>query len=188
MTASQQRRGRVAAEVSSAHDRVFDDKQPGHALIDLADSHDHPTGDPRTLASSGLSPLLVSVGERNGQVLSALGNYTPERHESGILPRTFQAASASRLIGRPLMRLSRHYRLGRSQPTLDFVDVDTVVDTPVFISPKALACFSSSPQNLRQRIGSKCSLSALSLITACWSQRLRSASRVVQIDGRGSAI
>lgn len=121
-----------------------------------------------------------------GRLLSALGNYTPERHESGILPRTFQAASASRLIGRPLMRLSRHYRLGRSQPTLDFVD--TVVDTPVFISPKALACFSSSPQNLRQRIGSKCSLSALSLITACWSQRLRSASRVVQIDGRGSAI
>lgn len=36
------------------------------------------------------------------------------------------------------MRISEHYRLGRSQPTLDFVDVDIAGDTPVFISPRAL--------------------------------------------------
>ena len=36
------------------------------------------------------------------------------------------------------MRLSQHFKLERSQATLDFVDVDTVADTPVFISPKAL--------------------------------------------------
>jgi hypothetical protein len=36
------------------------------------------------------------------------------------------------------MRISVHYRLGRSQPTLDFVDVDIAGDTPVFISPRAL--------------------------------------------------
>jgi hypothetical protein len=41
------------------------------------------------------------------------------------------------------MRVSQFYKLGRSQPTLDFVDVDTVADTPVFISPKALTMLPS---------------------------------------------
>jgi hypothetical protein len=41
------------------------------------------------------------------------------------------------------MRVSEHYALGRSQPTLDFVDVDIVADTPVFISPKALTMLPS---------------------------------------------
>jgi len=36
------------------------------------------------------------------------------------------------------MRISQHYQLGRSQPTLDFVDVDAVGDVRVFISPRAL--------------------------------------------------
>lgn len=41
------------------------------------------------------------------------------------------------------MRVSQFYKLGRSQATLDFVDVDTVADTPVFISPKALTILPS---------------------------------------------
>jgi hypothetical protein len=41
------------------------------------------------------------------------------------------------------MRVSEHYGLGRSQATLDFVDVDIVTDTPVFISPRALAMLPS---------------------------------------------
>lgn len=41
------------------------------------------------------------------------------------------------------MRVSEHYALGRSQATLDFVDVDIVTDTPVFISPKALTMLPS---------------------------------------------
>ena len=36
------------------------------------------------------------------------------------------------------MRVSEHYKLGRSQPTLDFVDVDVRGDTRVFVSPSAL--------------------------------------------------
>ena len=41
------------------------------------------------------------------------------------------------------MRVSEHYRLERSQASLDFVDVDIVADTPVFISPKALTMLPS---------------------------------------------
>jgi hypothetical protein len=41
------------------------------------------------------------------------------------------------------MRVSQYYDLGRTQATLDFVDVDTVDDTPVFISPKALTMLPS---------------------------------------------
>lgn len=36
------------------------------------------------------------------------------------------------------MRVSQHYNLGRTQGTLDFVDVDTNKDLKVFISPRAL--------------------------------------------------
>lgn len=36
------------------------------------------------------------------------------------------------------MRVSQLYNLNRTQPTLDFVDVDVEGDTPVFISPTAL--------------------------------------------------
>lgn len=36
------------------------------------------------------------------------------------------------------MRISEYFNLGRSQPTLDFVDVDAEGDTRVFISPRAL--------------------------------------------------
>ncbi|MDQ3687982.1 MAG: hypothetical protein M3430_20600 [Acidobacteriota bacterium] len=36
------------------------------------------------------------------------------------------------------MRISEHYKLGRTQPTLDFVDVDISGDTRVFIDPRAL--------------------------------------------------
>jgi hypothetical protein len=41
------------------------------------------------------------------------------------------------------MRVSEHYGLGRTQASLDFVDVDIVADTPVFISPKALTMLPS---------------------------------------------
>lgn len=37
------------------------------------------------------------------------------------------------------MRVSKFYKLGRTQPSLDFVDVDIAEDTAVFISPKAIA-------------------------------------------------
>ncbi len=37
------------------------------------------------------------------------------------------------------MRISEYYELERTQPTLDFVDVDTLGDTRVFIDPRALA-------------------------------------------------
>ncbi|MFI9769345.1 hypothetical protein ACIHJG_21110 [Streptomyces sp. NPDC052415] len=33
------------------------------------------------------------------------------------------------------MHVSEYYNLGRTQPTLDFVDVDTIMDTPVYIDP-----------------------------------------------------
>lgn len=36
------------------------------------------------------------------------------------------------------MRVSEAYQLNRTQPTLDFVDVDTVGDLPVFVDPRAL--------------------------------------------------
>ncbi|BAL73735.1 hypothetical protein S23_05140 [Bradyrhizobium cosmicum] len=41
------------------------------------------------------------------------------------------------------MRISQHYGLGRTQATMDFVDVDIVNDTPVFLSPKALTMLPS---------------------------------------------
>ena len=36
------------------------------------------------------------------------------------------------------MRVSEHFALGRTQPTLDFVDVDVVGDVAVFVDPRAL--------------------------------------------------
>ena len=36
------------------------------------------------------------------------------------------------------MRVSAHFNLGQTQPTLDFVDIDIAEDTAVFISPKAI--------------------------------------------------
>lgn len=36
------------------------------------------------------------------------------------------------------MRVSEYYRLGKSQPALDFVDVDIENDTPVYIDPSAV--------------------------------------------------
>ncbi|MEK7632372.1 MAG: hypothetical protein AAB473_01115 [Patescibacteria group bacterium] len=41
------------------------------------------------------------------------------------------------------MRISEHFSLGRSQPTLDFVDVDVVNDTPLFVDPLSLKLLSS---------------------------------------------
>jgi hypothetical protein len=41
------------------------------------------------------------------------------------------------------LRISEYYKLGRSQSTLDFVDVDVKKDTPLFISPKALTMLPS---------------------------------------------
>lgn len=42
------------------------------------------------------------------------------------------------------MRVSEFYKLGRTQPTLDFVDVDIVGDTRVFIDPRALRLLPST--------------------------------------------
>jgi hypothetical protein len=36
------------------------------------------------------------------------------------------------------MRVSEHYRLGLTQPQLDFVDVDTRDDTRLYVDPQAL--------------------------------------------------
>src|SRR5689334_11653457 len=36
------------------------------------------------------------------------------------------------------MRVSRYYDLGRTQPELDFVDVDTATDSRVFLDPFAI--------------------------------------------------
>ncbi len=36
------------------------------------------------------------------------------------------------------MRVSEFFKLGRSQPTLDFVDVDVYSDVPIFIDPRSL--------------------------------------------------
>lgn len=41
------------------------------------------------------------------------------------------------------MRVSKRFKLGRTQPTLDFIDVDYKGDTGLFISPKALASLPS---------------------------------------------
>jgi hypothetical protein len=41
------------------------------------------------------------------------------------------------------MRVSEHYGLGRSQPVLEFVDVDLERDTPLFVDPRALRLLDS---------------------------------------------
>ena len=41
------------------------------------------------------------------------------------------------------MRVSEHFSLGRTQPALEFVDVDTKGDTPLFIDPRALLAIGS---------------------------------------------
>jgi hypothetical protein len=41
------------------------------------------------------------------------------------------------------MLVSEYYHLQRSQPSLDFVDVDIDGDTPVFVSPRALTLLPS---------------------------------------------
>jgi hypothetical protein len=41
------------------------------------------------------------------------------------------------------MRVSQHYKLGRTQPTLDFVDVDVDGDTRVFVDPRAIRMLQS---------------------------------------------
>jgi hypothetical protein len=41
------------------------------------------------------------------------------------------------------MRISKKYRLGLTQPSLDFVDVDTKNDTKVFLSPTAISSLPS---------------------------------------------
>jgi len=48
-----------------------------------------------------------------------------------------------RVIPDPKTRVSALYSLGRTQATLDFVDVNIAGDTPVFISPRAVAMLPS---------------------------------------------
>src|SRR6266851_6202476 len=45
------------------------------------------------------------------------------------------------------MRVSEHYNLGRTQPTLEFVDVDIRGDTRVFVDPRALRFVDSDWSN-----------------------------------------
>src|SRR5439155_4961881 len=40
---------------------------------------------------------------------------------------------------RSMARVSRHFRLGKRQPELDFVDVDLSRDLPLFIDPFAIS-------------------------------------------------
>ncbi len=47
------------------------------------------------------------------------------------------------------MLVSEYYNLGRTQPSLDCVDVDVIGDVPVFVSPRALRL-------LRSRWGDEC--------------------------------
>ena len=42
------------------------------------------------------------------------------------------------------MRVSEHYNLGRTQPTLEFLDVDIHGDTRVFIDPRAIRSIQST--------------------------------------------
>jgi hypothetical protein len=46
--------------------------------------------------------------------------------------------SAADSMGDSEMRFSEYFKLGRKQPTLDFVDIDVVGDVRVFLSPRAL--------------------------------------------------
>jgi hypothetical protein len=41
------------------------------------------------------------------------------------------------------MRVSSYFKLKRSQAALDFIDVDIVKDTPLFLSPRAIALLPS---------------------------------------------
>lgn len=88
---------------------------------------------------------LIAFGRPFGQppayVVSWATSYLSCK--GGNLP-ILAARHAGRFLRRNAeMRVSQFYKLGRSQPTLDFVDVDTVTDTPVFISPKALTMLPS---------------------------------------------
>jgi hypothetical protein len=47
------------------------------------------------------------------------------------------------VLGGYQMRISKKYRLGLTQPSLDFVDVDTKNDTKVFLSPTAISSLPS---------------------------------------------
>ncbi|MEU6424167.1 hypothetical protein [Streptomyces spiralis] len=71
------------------------------------------------------------------------------------------------------MRVSEYYKLGRTQPTLDFVDVDVEEDTPVYIDPSTL-------KNLPDEWSSQCHTmlstffhSVVDAITHSDSHRLR---------------
>jgi hypothetical protein len=41
------------------------------------------------------------------------------------------------------MRVSEEFNLGRTQPSLEFVDVDVCGDTPVYVDPRALRSIES---------------------------------------------
>src|SRR4028118_2371385 len=58
------------------------------------------------------------------------------------------------------MRVSDHYQLGRSQATLDFVDVDIEEDTALFISPKAI-------EFLPSEWGERCAIRAIRIRSQC---------------------
>ena len=45
------------------------------------------------------------------------------------------------------MRVSERYKLGMTQSQLDFIDVDTWTDVPVFIDPRALLLFDTEWAN-----------------------------------------
>lgn len=45
---------------------------------------------------------------------------------------------------RAVLRVSEVFKLGRTQPTLDFVDVNVRGDVPVFVDPRALRLLHSA--------------------------------------------
>jgi hypothetical protein len=60
---------------------------------------------------------------------------------SPVHERLYTLESVKRTNRQGAMRVSEHYELGRSQATLDFVDVDIVTDTPsVYHSRTVGAC------------------------------------------------
>lgn len=50
------------------------------------------------------------------------------------------------------MRVSQHFKLGKDQASLEFVDVDVRDDVPLFIDPSAIRMLGTSLSKESQRI------------------------------------
>lgn len=88
---------------------------------------------------------IVGTGQRGLAVAQ------PEREIRGRSSRSIAGMCPSDAAATDgiKMRVSKYFKLARSQPTLDFVDVDYNKDTKLFLSPRALA-------NLPSEWGDEC--------------------------------